>query len=179
MNRNKWIVFLLVICFGWVSSRKAFSADKAQNTTLFLVRHAEKVGDGSADPALTPEGTARAQELAYILQHVKLDAVYSTPYIRTKNTALPTAQEKGLEIRLYEPHDESFILKVLDEFAGGKILIVGHSNTIPALVNQLPGSEKYRDLPESTYDNLFVVSMPAEGQAVILRLRFGQHTPEK
>lgn len=63
------------------------------STTLILVRHAEKVKDGSNDPILTPEGKVRANELMYILKHVELSAIYSTPYKRTQQTVLPTANE--------------------------------------------------------------------------------------
>lgn len=156
-----------------------FPGEQDSITTVFLVRHAEKAGNVLTDPPLTPAGAARAHELAYALKHVKLDAVYSTPFVRTKQTVLPTAKEKGLEIKLYKPNDKDFLKNVLQAFPGGAILIVGHSNTIPRLANELIGQSEFSDLDDLIYDNLFIAYVPAEGNAVVLRMRFGTHTPEK
>lgn len=170
---------VVVIGFGPVFLAHPAPCERDTITTLLLVRHAEKAGDGSPDPPLTASGNARAMELAYLLTDVELDAVYSTPYLRTKETALPTAKEKGLELMLYEPGEKDFLEKILHSHHGKKVLIVGHSNTIPRMANALAGHPIYSDLDDATYDNLFIANVPAGGKAVILRLRFGTHTPEK
>jgi broad specificity phosphatase PhoE len=157
----------------------SFTSEQDSITTLFLVRHAEKAGNVLSDPALTPAGAARADELAYTLKHVKIDAIYSTPFIRTKHTVLPIAKEKGLEIKLYKPNDKDFLKKILQAFPGETVLIVGHSNTIPRLANELAGQSDFSDLDDATYDNLFIACVPTEGKAVVLRMRFGAHTLEK
>ena len=179
MKRLMALVFLIFIHVGLTVPEYSFPGEKGSITTLFLVRHAEKVVDGSTDPALTPAGTTRADDLAYILKHIKLDAIYSTPFIRTKQTALPTAKQKGLEVKLYRPGEKDFLEKVLLAFSGGNVLVVGHSNTIPRLANELAGQPDFSDLDDATYDNLFIASVPAEGKPVILRMRFGSHSPEK
>jgi len=148
-------------------------------TTIFLVRHAEKVKDGSDDPVLTPEGKARADELMYILKHVRLDVIYSTPYKRTKQTVLPTAEDKNLKIQNYKPGERGFLEKIINSHPGGVVLIVGHSNTIPVLANELAGSKKFNNLNDTTYDNLFIAHVYPDGQSNIIRMRFGTHTPEK
>jgi broad specificity phosphatase PhoE len=178
----KKLVMIVLLIFGFlVMAIPVFSYHGEHDavTTLFLVRHAEKAGTVWEDPGLTPEGIARADELAYILKHIKLDAIYSTPFKRTKLTILPTAKQKGLEVKLYKPNEEGFLKKVLETFPGGTVLIVGHSNTIPKLANELAGRPDYEDLDDPVYDNLFIASVPVEGEAVILRLRFGAHTPLK
>jgi hypothetical protein len=58
------------------------------------------------------------------------------------------------------------------------LLIAGHSNTIPVLVNRLLGRDQYPLLDDHVYDNLFIASVPEAGPARILRLRFGAPTPE-
>ena len=148
-------------------------------TTLILVRHAEKVTDTGSDPTLTPAGRERADELAYLLKHVKLDAVYSTSYRRTTQTAMPTAKKQGLEIRRYKRGDKGFSRRMLSKYPGGTVLIVGHSTTIPPLANALIGRKVYHNLKENIYDNLFIVTVPATGRAKITRIRFGAHTPEE
>jgi broad specificity phosphatase PhoE len=179
MKRLFTLVFMILVCLGLIVPEYSFTGEQNPITTIFLVRHAEKIADGSADPALTPGGSDRADELAYILKHVKLDAIYSTPYIRTKQTVLPTAKEKGLRVMLYKPREEDFLKKVLQEFSGGTVLIVGHSNTIPGLANELAGRSDFSDLDDATFDNLFIACVQVEGKTVILRMRFGAHTQEK
>jgi len=179
MKRIITLVFMIFVYLGLIVPEYSFTGEQDPITTIFLVRHAEKVDDGSADPALTPAGAARADELADLLRHVKLDAIYSTPYIRTKQTVLPTAKEKGLEVKFYKPGEEDFLKKVLQAFSGGTVLIVGHSNTIPGLANELAGQSDFSDLDDATYDNLFIACVPTEGKAVILRMCFGARTPEK
>ncbi len=179
MKKLITFVFLIFVYLGLTPPEYSFPSGQDSITTIFLVRHAEKVADGSTDPALTPAGAARADELAYILEHVKLDAIYSTPYKRTEQTVFPTAKEKGLTVKIYKPGDKDFLKKVLQAFPGGTVLIAGHSNTIPWLANELAGKSDFSDLADVTYDNLFIACVPSDGKAVIIRMRFGAHTPEK
>jgi broad specificity phosphatase PhoE len=171
--------FLIIVYLYNIVPGYSFSGEQGSITTLFLVRHAEKAGTVWEDPPLTPAGTARADELAYILKHVELDAVFSTSFLRTKNTVLPSAKQKGLDVKLYKPNDKDFLKNVLDAFPGGAVLIVGHSNTIPRLANELAGRSDFSDLDDAIYDNLFIASVPTEGNAVVIRMRFGVRTPEK
>jgi broad specificity phosphatase PhoE len=158
---------------------QACAGEESAVTTLILVRHAEKAADGTLNPPLTDLGEERAAELAYLLGHVELEAVYSTPFKRTEDTALPTARAKGLEVRPYRADQEDFLDRVLKEHQGGTVLICGHSNTVPLQVNQLLGREEFDTLDDSVYDNLFIVTVPASGRAQVLRIRFGTHTPKK
>ena len=67
--------------------------------TIYLVRHSEKEVSASmygSDPPLTPCGKKRSESLSNFLKDVPIEVIYSTDYTRTKNTALPTAQSKGL-----------------------------------------------------------------------------------
>jgi 2,3-bisphosphoglycerate-dependent phosphoglycerate mutase len=179
MKKFMIIVLMIFVYFCLILPGYSSAGEQDPITTLFLVRHAEKAGNALADPPLTPEGGVRAEELAYILKHVKLDVIYSTPFLRTKNTVFPVAEQKGLEVKLYKPNDKDFLKKVLQSFPGGTVLIVGHSNTIPRLANELAGQTDFSDLDDATYDNLFIASVPTEGKTVVLRMRFGAHTPEK
>ena len=179
MKKIVIVVLMNFVLLGLTGPEYSFSGEQNRITTLILVRHAEKAGTVWEDPPLTPAGAGRADELAYILKHVKLDAIYSTPFLRTKNTVLPSAKQKGLDVKLYKPNDKEFLKNVLGAFPGGAVLIVGHSNTIPRLANELAGQSDFSDLDDAIYDNLFIVCVPTEGKATILRMRFGAHTPEK
>lgn len=144
---------------------------KSQQTVMVLVRHAEKMADGSKDPGLTTAGQARAVRLKEMLASQEVAAIFSTPYNRTKSTVAPLALDKALVIKEYKPFAEGFLEKLNVEYQGQTVVIVGHSNTIPAMVNQLIGEEKYADLSDMDYGNLFVVTIHSsgEGKEVVLQ----------
>lgn len=153
-----------------------FTANFAQaqqpetSTTLFLVRHAEKADQTDASP-LTERGKARAEKLAETLRDANVQAVYSTDYVRTRETARPIAEKRGLTVQTYEAKDESFAKAILKTHAGQRVLVVGHSNTIPKLVNALAGTALL-NLKDDEYDALFVVTVPKNGPPTALTLRF-------
>ena len=175
-------IFLTLVCLNLIHIHifqvSFLHAESEGITTIILVRHAEKVKDDSSDPRLTPEGIVRAEELAYMLKHADLEAVYSTPFSRTKQTVLPVAKQQGLEVKLYAAKKEkSFLKKVLATHPGKTILIVGHSNTINVMANILLGEDRFKELDEKIYDNLFFAAVSAKGEASVTRVRFGTHTP--
>ena len=137
----------------------------ASANTFYLVRHAEKQPVG-ADPALTECGQARAQALAAYLAEVKLEAVYATGYQRTQQTAAAVAQSQQLKVSLYDPRDTEALLQQL---AGHSqpVLIVGHSNTIPALVTRL-SDITMAPLDEQDYSMLYRVDNSAQSPTVTL-----------
>ncbi|MBC7586932.1 MAG: hypothetical protein H7178_01125, partial [Chitinophagaceae bacterium] len=52
------------------------------------------------------------------------------------------------------------------EQKGKTILIVGHSNTTPALTNFLLKEDKFKSLDESVYNKIFVVTVNGSQAAV-------------
>lgn len=136
-------------------------------TQLFFIRHAEKVKDGSDDPMLTERGEARAENWAQIFQNVDFDAIYSTQTIRTLSTALPTAVESKLEITPYNAN-EIDIIKLAKKHKGQVILVVGHSNTTPRLVNLLIEEKRYGEIETNNNSNLYIVNFSSTGCTVSL-----------
>jgi len=142
-------------------------------TTFILSRHAEKGDDGTKDPDLTPAGYERAQALRRLLSRASIDAVYSTAFKRTRNTVLPLAQEKSLTILEYEPAKTEEIDKMLAKYPGGTVVICGHSNTIPSVINYLTGRDEYKNFADSDYGNLIVVTIVEKGKLVsVTRLNY-------
>jgi broad specificity phosphatase PhoE len=142
-------------------------------TTFILVRHAETTGSGS-NPSLSVLGQARAAELTRILGPVTLNAVFSTDYNRTKQTAQPVASAKGVTVISYDPFlSYALIDQCLLTYAKGIVLVVGHSNTIPDLINLMTGTSAYPDLPDTEYDNLFIVQVASKGEAKVLHMKYG------
>lgn len=159
----------LLLMLGGCQSSSAQQDEEV--TTFILVRHAEKAMDGSEDPPLTEAGRQRAEALASLFDEIPIDAVYSTNYRRTRETARPLAIKNRQEIQLYEAHQEKPLLERLkEEYRGKTVLIVGHSNTIPFAVNELLGQDRLQELPESEYTKVFVVSQAHEGRARLLPL---------
>ncbi len=142
--------------------------------TIYLVRHAEKVL-GVDDPALTPEGAARAEALADRLAGAGLTHIHSSDTKRTRDTAAPIAAAAGLEVELYNPRDLPAMAARL-EATPGRHLVVGHSNTTPPLA-ELLGAEPGAEIVEATeYDRLYVITLDADGVSSRIE-RFGEPSP--
>lgn len=138
-------------------------AQDKQVTTFILVRHAEKVADGSKDPELSEIGKARALRLANMLKKQSIAAIYSTNYKRTMNTVKPLADQLGQTILQYEPFKDEEIVKMVNEHKGKTVLIVGHSNNIPWIANTLLGKKEFGDYDESYYENVLIVNVIEKG----------------
>lgn len=150
-----------------------FAQAPAGPTTIFLVRHAEKATDDPRDPSLTPEGEARAALLARMLADAGIDAVYATDFRRTRGTAAPLAEALGHEVTLYAEQGPALAGRLLGAHRGQQVLVAGHSNTVPMLLNALVGAARYEDLDDAEYDALFIVTVPAEGTPAVTLLRYG------
>jgi len=147
------VLLLLCIALGTLSSCKS---NKSSNK-IFLVRHAEKADDGTKDPPLTGEGIRRAETLADLLKYENIKKVYSTDFKRTRETAKPMAHRSGVDVVIYDPRNIEFARKLRNDLETQSVLVVGHSNSTPSLVNAITG-EKYDELDESNYTTYFVVS---------------------
>jgi broad specificity phosphatase PhoE len=141
-------------------------------TTVLLVRHAEKAAVPEGDPVLSPAGEARAAELARLLGEAGIDAIYVTATTRTRQTAKDLAEDVGIEPIELAPRDvEGLVRRIRTDHRGQTVLAVGHSNTVPDVIEAL-GGPAMPDLDEADYDNLFVVSLPCAGETAVTRIRF-------
>lgn len=143
-------------------------AQETSTTTIILVRHAEKA-DRSANPALSAVGIERAKRLHEVLKEYKTDAFYSTNYLRTMQTLEPWAEKSGQTIKHYNPRQPDSLVALLKNETGKTVVVAGHSNTIPALVNKLIGQQKYEDLADTEYGKIFIVRIEDELANVELR----------
>lgn len=154
---------MTIICFSTSYSQENDNNASKSITTYYFIRHAEKDRTDPSDknPHLTEVGNARANRWSDILGEVKFDAIYSTDYHRTKETAQPTATKNNLELKIYDPKniDATFFMK---DTKGKTVLIVGHSNTTPEFVNKILGQNKYEDIDDSNNGNLYIVTITGE-----------------
>ncbi|MCG1036897.1 SixA phosphatase family protein [Polaribacter sargassicola] len=161
----KKLLFLFVFTFCLFS---ACSSD--ETTTYYLIRHAEKerTNNTNRNPNLTEKGLKRADNWAKYFKEIHLDAVYSTDYNRTQQTAKPTAASKNLEIISYNPRNMyDSIFKA--ETKGKTVLIVGHSNTTPAFANKILDEKKYKDMDDSDNASLFIVTISGDKKTSIIK----------
>ncbi len=126
-------------------------------TTFYLVRHAEK--EMGTAPGLTPQGTARAEFYATFFKDVELSAIYSTDTRRTIETSTPVAKSKKMGVTNYASGLEfdAFAKTLLAQHAGTSVFVVGHSNTIPLLINALTNTQDYTDIPHDDFEQLVPV----------------------
>ena len=138
-----------------------------------MVRHAEKIDD-SVDPDLSQAGYERAEKLSEIFSNVEFDAVYSTDFKRTKDTAHPIAQANDLMIQEYDHQSpDTEVRRWMDDHSGETILISGHSNSTPTFANAVLGEERFKEkFDESDYGNILIVSVSQSGAKKLLHLRY-------
>ena len=161
---KKLIPFILCLFFLSTScGQKPESKDSV--STYYLIRHAEKDRSDKTNrnPELTEKGLERADNWANYFKDVKFDAVYSTDYNRTKQTAMPTAEANNAELQFYNPSDMQ-IDAFLEKTKGQTVLIVGHSNTTPTFTNGLLGEDKYEDIADDNNANLYIVTIDKDSK---------------
>lgn len=144
-------------------------------THIFLVRHAEKAKDDPKDPLLTAEGQARAERLGRILADAGLDSVYASPYKRTQLTAEPVVRRgKTPDAVTYSPDkQDEWALELLENAKGMQLLIVGHQNTVPQLLNQLNGAGfHYENIADADFGRFFVAATQGIGKTTVLEARY-------
>lgn len=160
---KKSIVLLL---FFWIE------VTLSQNTITqyYFIRHAEKA-DSSKNPDLSEKGIERAQQWKALFSEIKFDAVYSTDFNRTLQTIQPIVAGNNQLLKIYNPKmiDVELFKK---ETQGKTILIVGHSNTIPNMVNQIIKENKYADIAENQFGNLYIITLfENQTQSQLLHLK--------
>ena len=150
---------------------------------VIVVRHAEKAAVPGDDPPLSEAGAARAAALARVLRDAPVRAVIVTPRRRTGETAAGVVAARGLT-----PVVVPFAANVADHAravadavraaGGGTVLVVGHSNTVPAILAAL-GAPRLPDLCDAAYANLFVVrpGTTAAERATLVRASYGAADP--
>ena len=146
-------------------------------TTVILVRHAEKASHDSDTP-LSDEGWTRARELARVLGSTPIDAIYTTQYARTRQTAEPLAKALGIEAKVFastSSYAAEIAAHIRSKHEGQTVVVVGHSNSTADVARAL-GAAGVPKIEEPQFDYLFVVTMAGDDEA-ITTLRYGSPTP--
>lgn len=154
------VLFISVLSFSCKEEDKAPTETNTEVSTFYFIRHAEKDRSDKTNknPELTDVGLKRAQKWSTVFNNISFNAVYSTDYNRTQQTAKPTADKNNLEITSYDPRNiDGNAFK--ENNLGKTVLVVGHSNTTPAFVNAVISKNKYGDINDSNNANLYIVTI--------------------
>jgi phosphohistidine phosphatase SixA len=137
---------------------------------VVLVRHAEPVAGGTdPDPGLSTTGKKRAVTLAKMLADAGITAIFTSDLRRTKETAKPLANQ--LSITPVEIAADPLAAAAQIRAAGDRVLVVGHTNTVPPIIKALGGPPNVV-IDHNEFDRLFVLQVPAQGAASLLSMRY-------
>lgn len=160
---------LFVLLFYFVCTA-AFAKEKI--TTVLLVRHAEKLTTPADDPVLSPVGVARAELLVRMFENSGLNAIYTSQYARTKLTAEPLARKSRIPLETVDAKSTNKLVEsILSKHSGGTVLVVGHSNTLPEIIEALGGG-KIQEIEDLDYNNFYMVTVSGNGIAKVVRMKF-------
>jgi broad specificity phosphatase PhoE len=155
---------LVLALLGW-------AVLSASTTTVYVLRHAEQVRDGSKDPPLSAAGEARAARLREVFggggAGLGIDGIIVTELRRTQDTARPLADVRGIPVLVVEagsPREAA--RRAVHDFHGGRVLIIGHSNTVPAIVEALSG-RAVPPMGEDDFSTVYVVARPRYSPASV------------
>jgi broad specificity phosphatase PhoE len=179
MKRRRFLALAVLATVG-LATRARAQAPIA--TTVIVVRHAEKAAEPAGNPPLTATGKVRAKALARALKDAGVTAVITTEYLRTRETAAPTAEEFHLTPDVVAvgrgtvADHAAAVARAVMLHAGGTVLVVDHSNIVPAIVAAL-GAPRPAEICDAEYDRMEIVTVQWGGKATAVRARYGAATP--
>ena len=176
------LVALAALAACTPAATRDLPAPESGTTIVVLVRHAEKAAEPAADPPLTAAGVVRAEALVEAVRGMRVAAVLSTDFARTRSTAAPLAARLGLTTQIVDArardHARLVAGDILAKHRGRTVVVVGHSNTVPDIVAAL-GAARPPAICDGEYDNLYVVRVPVAGAATVERRRYGAPTRQE
>ena len=149
------IFYSIFLLFSWV-----IRSQTEEKTTIYLIRHCEKEA-GSADPELSEKGKLRAENWKNYFDELPIDSFYTTATKRTATTCSIIADSKKKEIQFYN-HNDFSLNEIIKIHQGKTLLIVGHSNTLPNLINTFLEEEFYSLISENEYGSLYIITIQGE-----------------
>ncbi len=176
--RTALVFLMLFAVLGAVVLFAYFATFERPLTTIILIRHAEKnVEPGNADPNLSPAGQVRAQELVRMFGDAGIGAIYATQYKRTQQTVKPLADKLGIPITQVDAKNTTEVIRQIRSRHNGEVVFVsGHNNTVPEIIAAL-GGPQLPIIPETEFDNVYVVTVYRVGAAKVLKLKYGSPMP--
>jgi len=154
------------------------SCTTTYTTTYYIIRHAEKA-DSTRDTSLSAEGRARAEALRDTLISKNITKIFVTNYQRTQQTAEPLAIELGIAPTEIFANQTPKLIQQLKAINGENVLIVGHSNTVPIIIDELMENPQNVTITEKDFDDLYKVKVTKNGDEAVrefIQLTYGTPT---
>ena len=114
------------------------TAAQAEMPVTYVVRHLH-TPEGVRDPDLTEQGRRHAEGLSRWFRGKRVATIYVSDFRRTRQTAAPVAKRFRVVPKVYDPADTPALLASVRS-EKSPVLIVGHSNTVPDIVEGLGGA---------------------------------------
>lgn len=171
------LLLAFIACYVYLNNSVVLSQTaKSEITTIILVRHAEKAKSNDNNPNLSEIGQQRAKKLAKTLKNASINAIYATEFARTQETAKPLSEIINIPIKIIEANStDKLVNEIQDKHKGENILVVGHSNTLPSIIEKL-GNIKIQEINENEYNNLFILNISKNDRAKLLSLKYGKES---
>ena len=106
-----------------------------------------------------------------MLKDAGITRIFTSELRRTIETAAPLASAIHVSPQQIPGDADALAAKITASNARDRVLVVGHSNTLPALLHALH-VEPPITIADDAYDNLFIVVFQNDGRPVLLRLRY-------
>jgi 2,3-bisphosphoglycerate-dependent phosphoglycerate mutase len=149
----------------------------ANSTVVIVIRHAEKESVSVPDPPLSEAGQARAALLVRMFGETqgagRLDAIYTTSALRNQMTAAPLAARLGIVPIVASGDDPKRLAhRIVRENSGKRVMVIGHTNTVPDIVAALSGRSDIPQMGEKEFGTMYIVTVPRVGHPNVLRLSY-------
>lgn len=168
MTYRKLLLVLTLAGMSCTTFTLTFAQD--HGGVVFLVRHAEKASDAK-DALLSAQGHKRAACLAHMLGDAGIHAILVTRVVRTQQTAEPLAKKLGVTPTILDAYDIDSFVKKLQTLRNEDVLVVGHADTLPKMVEKLGGGNI--SMENSDYDKLFIFhDDPSGKERTVTTLRY-------
>jgi broad specificity phosphatase PhoE len=177
MNENRWRWIAITTSSALLAVLLAARLIPLNATTVVLiVRHAERAAAPPGDPPLTADGQQRAETLAHVAANAGVTAIFATELQRTQQTVQPLATQLGVSVTQIPAADVDALVDQIRAQQGTTVLVAGHTNTIPEIIQKLGGGT-IPAIAETEFDNLFVLTIPRLGfTRRLVRLQYGNPT---
>jgi broad specificity phosphatase PhoE len=149
--------------------------DMRATTVVIAVRHAEVETGAGPDPNLSLAGLERAARLARVLAKIQgvrgVDAVFASEMQRTQQTVAPLAQSLSLPTNVLPVAGWADLPnRLLSEQRGKVVLVAGHADTLPPLIEALSGESVAIGADE--FDHLYIIFVPRLSRTRLLQISY-------
>ena len=147
----KTIAVALLVAFASAVSPAAAPA----RPNIYVMRHLHTPA-GVSDPDLTPQGKLYALAVSHSFERDPPDVIYVSSTKRAQQTAAPLAERLKLTPKIYDPRDTPGLVAAVSAETG-TVLIVGHSNTVPDIIEKL-GGKRPPDLTHEDFGDIWHIA---------------------